>query len=69
MADTLHIEILADGTAKITTSKVSGANHKNADELLKFFAQMLGGETVRTRRTHAETHVHAHAHDHVTEGE
>lgn len=66
--DTMQIEVLPDGTIKTTTDGVSGANHANAEEFLRFVARMAGGESTRTRRTdvHAHTHSHTHTHDGVT---
>lgn len=63
--DNIEIEILADGTIKVTTDPISGANHANAEEFLRFMARMAGGETVRVKRTD----VHHHHHDHTHEGE
>jgi hypothetical protein len=48
--DTLIIEILADGTIKTTTDKISGANHANAEQFLRTASQMVGGETRIQRR-------------------
>lgn len=44
------IEILADGTIKSTTDKISGANHANAEQFLRTSSQMVGGETRIVRR-------------------
>lgn len=62
-ADTLAIEILEDGTIKTTTDAVSGANHANAEQFLKFIATLAGGETTRTRRGDVHSH-HGHSHSH-----
>jgi hypothetical protein len=69
--DTMQIEILEDGTIKTTTDPISGANHANAEEFLRFMARMAGGETTRQRRTDAHHHhgEHEHAHDHDGEHE
>lgn len=62
-ADTLTIEILDDGTIKTTTDAVSGANHANAEQFLKYIATLAGGETNRTRRGDVHSH-HGHSHAH-----
>ena len=60
--DTMRIDILEDGTVKVTTDKVSDVNHLSADELLKLMDQLLGGEVTKEKSPHA--HTHAHQHDH-----
>lgn len=63
--DELTIEILPDGTIKTTTSRVSGANHSNAEQFLQHVAKLAGGDTERVRRADAlHNHVHDHAHEH-----
>jgi hypothetical protein len=62
MADTLKIEILADGTIKTTSDAVSGPNHSNAESFLKAMATLAGGETKRERRKDKK-HAHVHTHD------
>ncbi len=44
MADRIRITILADGTLKIETDKVSGPNHLSADRLVRSIEEDLGGE-------------------------
>jgi len=66
-ADTFNLEILADGTVKLTTDKVSAANHKNADELLAFLAKQLGGAQTTQKRGHTHSHAHEHEHEHEHE--
>jgi hypothetical protein len=61
--DSIKIEVLADGTLKVTTDKVSAANHMNADQFLKHMARLAGGETTITRNPHAHGHVHNHDHE------
>lgn len=64
-ADEIQIEILEDGTIKSTTDKVSGANHANAEQFLRYVGQLAGGETTtRNRKGHHHTHGHDHTHDH-----
>lgn len=62
--DKIFIEILADGTARITTDKISAPNHKKADELINFIITRLGGQMTRTRRRDVHGHVHTHEHEH-----
>lgn len=66
--DALSIEILEDGTIKTTTDAVSGANHANAEQFLKYIATLTGGETTRTKRGDVHGHHHhthgEHDHDH-----
>lgn len=59
--DHIEIEVLEDGTIKVITDPISGANHANAEEFLRFMARMAGGETTRVKRS--DTH-HAHGHHH-----
>lgn len=49
--DSIEIEILADGTLKFTTPKISGANHQSADAFLKGTQDLLGGETDIRKRS------------------
>ena len=58
MADSMDIEILPDGSVKVTTSKISGPNHMNAEALLRDMGKELGGKTTRTRRKEGHTHTH-----------
>lgn len=62
--DVMQIEILEDGTIKTTTDPISGANHQNAEEFLRFVARSAGGETTRVRRKDVHTHSHSHDHSH-----
>ena len=48
--DEIEIEILPDGTLKITTDKISQANHRNADELMEFLAQKMGGPAEKQKK-------------------
>jgi hypothetical protein len=59
MNDTIHYEILEDGTISITTDAISGQNHQSADELLESLADLLGGEVKIDKR---KGHVHQHRH-------
>jgi hypothetical protein len=56
--DVMEIEILEDGTIKTTTDPISGANHANAEEFLRFVGRMAGGDVKREKRTRTTGHVH-----------
>ncbi len=60
--DTLKIEILDDGTIKVTSDVVSAANHASADKFVTFLARLAGGATTITKRS---KHTHSHAHEHA----
>jgi hypothetical protein len=59
-ADTLRIEILADGTLKTTTDPVSAANHSNAEQFLKRIDELAGGAVEIKAREGARHHHHEH---------
>mgnify|MGYP001580435211 FL=1 len=42
--DTIHVEILPDGRLKVTTSEVSAASHRNADQFAALLKQLMGGQ-------------------------
>lgn len=60
--DAINIEVLADGTIKVTTDQVSMPNHQNAEEFLRFMAELAGGKQTRVRKAGAHHHHHDHAH-------
>ena len=65
--DDISFEILADGTIKIETSKISGANHVGAEALVREIGRLAGGTTTRARRNahkHQHNHTHEHEHEH-----
>ena len=64
MADQIEFEVLADGTLKITTGKISGPNHGNAESLLKEIRKEMGGEVKRVKKSH-NYHNHHGDKDHV----
>jgi hypothetical protein len=64
MADTLTIWIDDEGTIHTQTDAVSGANHSNAEQFLRYVATLAGGETTRQRRADVHTHTHTHSHEH-----
>ena len=67
MPDVMDIEILDDGTVKITTDKVSGANHRTAEAFLAELARSLGGKTEVRHKHGAHGHLHQHSHGHSHE--
>lgn len=62
MPDKMNIEILEDGTISVKTDKVSGTNHKSADEFMSDIEKLAGGtrETQKKRQTnvHATSKIH-----------
>ena len=62
MADIIKIKILDDGSLKIETSKVSGANHTNAEGLLREMTKAMGGDIERVKKGSGD---HRHTHDGV----
>ena len=60
--DSIAIEILPDGTIKVTSDQISGPNHQNAEQFLRFMAELAGGETTRTRRKDVHHQAHSHSH-------
>jgi len=48
--DKIQIEILEDGQIRIVTDEIGAANHRNADDLLKFLESQLGGEVKKQKR-------------------
>jgi len=57
--DKLEIEILEDGTIKVTTDAISGVNHMSAEQFMQFMATETGGEVVRQKRKNSGlTHTH-----------
>ncbi len=63
--DKIEVEILPDGTIKVTTDPISQPNHVGADRLLALFGELAGGAVTITKRakhghTHAATKTHTH---------
>lgn len=50
MADILNVEVLPDGTLKITTDVVSMQNHMAAEAFLRESSRLMGGTSKRVRR-------------------
>ncbi len=59
MADIINIQVLEDGTFKISTDSVSMPNHTNAEGLIKQIVTDAGGEVQRIRKTIAIGHIHS----------
>ena len=57
--DKIEIEILPDGTLKMTTDKISAPNHGNFEALIREINAMMGGE-VTSKQRHGTT---AHSHE------
>ena len=55
MADTMKIEILKDGSLKVTTDEFSEANHFAAEEVLRAVQTRSGGETPSSSATPGRT--------------
>lgn len=51
--DQISVEVLEDGTIKITTDQVSAANHVNADRMLKQLAVLMGAAPQTQKRKQA----------------
>lgn len=66
--DTFTIEITEDGHIKTVMDAVSGANHANAEEFLRFVARECGGDTTRTRRNDVNVSLKAVLHEHAADG-
>lgn len=58
--DTMNIEVLEDGSLKITTDRVSPVNHMTAEAFLRNIAQACGGQQER-RHKHGVLGAVAHA--------
>lgn len=59
--DEMIIEVLEDGSLKVSTDKVSMPNHVNAEGFIRAMAAQAGGAVSRTRKGHAH-HGHSHSH-------
>ena len=58
MQDKIEIEILADGTIKMSTDKISAANHGGAEMLLREIVTMAGGQATRKGKAGFAQHTH-----------
>ncbi len=60
--DRMHIEILPDGSIKVTTDAISAPNHLEAEALLAELEKKAGGgTTVEATGHHAHEHTHLNA--------
>lgn len=63
--DNMEIEILEDGTIKISTDKISMANHTGAEGLIREMVKAAGGKEDRIRKANHVMHEHdGHFHSH-----
>ena len=63
--DKIKISVLADGTIKLETDKVSMPNHASAEQFVRETARLAGGTTnVKGKHKHGHT---SHTHDHGEE--
>lgn len=62
--DEIALEILDNGTIRVSTDQISPANHLSADQFLKLLSELAGGGITKTknRKSHIPTHQHDHAH-------
>lgn len=63
-SDEIKVEILDDGSLKISTGKISMANHGGAELLIRELIKGAGGEAVRAKAGHAHSHDHHGEHVH-----
>ncbi len=56
MATDIEIKVEADGTLTVETPQIPGEYHLQADEMLTWIQEQLGGETVKVRRKPEHTH-------------
>ena len=55
-------EILPDGQLKIDVDGISPEAHMQADQLMKFLRESMGGDVIEQKKKTAHTHVHEHEH-------
>lgn len=61
------VEVLPNGSIKITTDKISSPNHVSAERMIREIEKMAGGkvETKRNPKAHGHSHAHGpHTHQH-----
>ena len=63
--DEIFMEILADGTIRLETDPISGANHAAAEGMLRRIAELAGGATSRVRKRIIRSITKLHQHQHV----
>ena len=62
--DSMDIEILPDGSLKVSIDPVSAANHGSAEKMLLAMLKGLGGEMKTTHRHGGRAHTHKHGVEH-----
>lgn len=60
--DKIEIEILPDGTLKMTTDKISAPNHGNFEALIRDIITMAGGTSTSKQRHGTVSHTHTNQH-------
>jgi len=63
--DEIIFEILEDGTIKMSTNKISAANHLSAGQLLEQVQRLAGGPTTRESKRTGSLHTHIDHHHHA----
>ena len=59
MADQMQVEILEDGTVKVTIpGSIGAANHTTAQRLLDGLNALMGGGEVKVEKLHGHDHHH-----------
>ena len=66
--DSIQVEILFDGSLKITTEGIGTANHRNADDLLRLVDQLMGGVTTSKKNPVARSHRQNSTRRHASNG-
>lgn len=61
-ADKMEVEILPDGSLKVSIDPVSSANHGSAEKMLLEMLRALGGD-IETKHKHGKKY-HSHSVDH-----
>ena len=56
--DKMDIEILEDGTMKISTDQISMPNHTGAEGLIRELVKAAGGDSNRVRKANHVIHEH-----------
>lgn len=59
--DKIEIEILPDGTLKMTTDKISAPNHGKFEMLIREIVAMAGGAYTSKQRPGTTSHTHTNA--------
>lgn len=63
-SDSMLVEILDDGTLKVSIDAVSSANHGSAEKLLAETIRTLGADVKTTHKHGGRAHTHSHSHNH-----